>query len=75
MDTTRKNPTSVHPSGGKGRLEVADIKQQTRPNQVWVLLNLDQQQLLERTLVIICCNLVKGLNSKPRIEEVSDEQG
>lgn len=74
MDTARKNPTIVHSSRVKGGLEVANIKQHTRPNQVWVLLNLDQQQLLKRTLVIICCNLVKGLNSKPQTEEVSDEQ-
>ena len=71
MDTARKIPTIVHPSGVKGGLEVTNIKQQTRPNQVWALMNLDQQQLLMRTLVIICCNLVK---SKPKTEEVSDEQ-
>jgi hypothetical protein len=53
---------------------VRELGVQTQPKQVWTLLNLAQQQLLTRTLVMICYHLVKEKSRQSQTEEERDEQ-
>ncbi len=53
---------------------VEELDLQTQPEQVWTLLDLAQQQLLTRTLVMICHHLVKAGSQQSQTEEVSDGQ-